>query len=333
MSRPDSGGSVRFAVIGLGLMGRVHATGIRRSAGGALATVFDADPAAMERVSRELSVPASPDVESVLERADVEAVVLATPPSTHAGLIALAASAGKHVLCEKPLAATVSEGAAAVAAARRAGVELRVGFHRRFDTDFGTVKQKIAGGELGDPQLFVCSMRDPAPPEDDVVRSGEDRLIRDSLCHDLDCARWLMGEADSVTAHGSAEPGTVFEEAGEPDTAVLTLRFASGAIGAIDGTLRGGYFDSRVEIVGSDASVRVHGAYPARSFMDRFGGAYGPELAAFIDAVRGHGGGGADGDDALGTLRLCEAAEESLRAGGRKVTVPAASLPRDATAD
>jgi predicted dehydrogenase len=313
LGAPPPGGRVGFAVIGLGLMGRVHATEIRRSSTGRLVTVFDADAAAMERFSRELSVPASPSVEAALERPGVEAVVLATPPSTHAALIRLASDAGKHVLCEKPLAATAADGAECVAAARRAGVELRVGFHRRFDPGFAALERRLAAGELGQPALFACTMRDPQPPTDVVVRSGEDRLIRDSLCHDLDCARWLMGEVESVAARGTAQAGTVFEELGEPDAVVVALRFASGAVGAVDATLRAGYFDSRVEVVGSAGSAAVHGTRPAGSFMDRFGSAYGPQLEAFAAAVRGRAGAGADGEDALRTLLLCEAVEESLR--------------------
>ena len=337
MSPPETSGPpsgrVGFAVIGLGLMGRVHATEIRRSSRGRLVTVFDADAAAMDWFSRELSVPASPSIEAALGRPGVEAVVLATPPSTHAALIRLAAGAGKHVLCEKPLGATAAEGAEAVAAARRAGVELRVGFHRRFDPDFATLARRLRGGELGAPRMFACAMRDPAPPPDAVVRSGEDRLIRDSLCHDLDCARWLMGEVDSVTALGTAEPRSVFEELGEPDAAVVALRFASGAVGVIDATLRAGYFDSRVEVVGTAGSSSVHGARTAGSFMDRFRGAYGPQIDAFAGAVRGYAGAGADGEDALRTLILCEAVEESVRHSGRDTAVAGAGLPASSVAD
>jgi predicted dehydrogenase len=327
--RLGAGRPVGFAVIGLGLMGRVHAAEIRRSSRATLTTVFDTDAAAMDRVSSGLSVPASPTVESALERNDVEAVVLATPPSTHADLVALAASAGRHVLCEKPLAATAAEGVVAVEAARRAGVELRVGFHRRFDRDFAALKDRIDRGELGELRMFVCTMRDPEPPPDAVVRSGEDRLIRDGLCHDIDCGRWLMGEVAYVAAQGRSEPGSVFEELGEPDTVVVTLGFVTGAIGVVDATVRAGYgFDSRVEVLGSTAAVRIHrpGLGSAetlspgravlqqpRSFLDRYREAYGPEIEAFVDAVRNGEGRGADGEDALTTLRVCEAAERSLR--------------------
>jgi predicted dehydrogenase len=326
-TEPDR--SVGIAVVGLGVMGRIHAHEVAASPRCTLAAVFDADSAAAERVSRELSAPAAPAIEGLLARDDVDAVILATPPSTHAGLVRLAAAAGKHVLCEKPLAATAAEGAQAVEAARRAGVELRVGFHRRFDPEFAAVRAKLAGGELGEPQLFSCSMRDPEPPADAGVRSGEERLVRDALCHDLDCARWLLGDVESVAAVGRAEAGTVFEAVGEPDAAVVMLRFASGAIGAMDATLRAGYFESRIEVVGSAGTVRVDGNQADRSFVDRYRGAYGVELAAFVDAVQGRGAGGADGDDALTTLRLCEAIDESMRAGGRDVAVGRGQLVGD----
>jgi predicted dehydrogenase len=320
---------VQIAVVGLGAIGQVHAANLAgRIPGARLARVADASEAALARVG---GVPASTSYQDVLEDPDVDAVLIATPPSTHPGLVERAAGAGKHVFCEKPLGLEVEPAEAALAAVERSGVLLQLGFHRRFDRDFADAKARVARGELGEVRTFFDSMRDMQPPPIEALRSGEQTLLHDTACHDLDAARWLVGEIDELTTRGAALACPEIGDLGEVDHAVTLLRFESGALGIIENSLASGYgFDCRCEVTGSKATLRIDRPHPSAvewleagrsgfrrptSFLERFAGAYPRELEAFARAVAGTGAVEVGGEDGLAAVVLANAAERSLRRG------------------
>jgi myo-inositol 2-dehydrogenase/D-chiro-inositol 1-dehydrogenase len=246
-------------------------------------------------------------------------------------MVKLAAEAGKHVFCEKPLALDIAQAEEALAAVRRSGVLLQVGFHRRFDRDFADARSRIERGELGQIRTFFASMRDMRPPPVEALRSREQTLLHDTACHDLDAARWLVGEIDEVTTRGAALELPEIRAFGQVDHAVTVLRFESGALGVVENSLASGYgFDCRCEVAGSDASLRIdrprlsaverlsegESAFRLTStFLQRFADCYPRELEAFARAVAGAGPVEVGGEDGLAAVVLAHAAERSLERG------------------
>ena len=320
-----------MAVVGLGRIGRAHADNLVARVGSAhLVRVVDRRREVARSCGRALGVPWSASWEEALEDGDVEAVVVATPVASHARLVALAATAGRHVLCEKPLAPSAAEARAAIDAAARAGVRLQVGFQLRADPDVALARARIVGGELGTVRFLRATLRDKAPPSREY-RAHAGGLFLDGAVHTLDLARWLVGEIAAVTAVG-APAGA----ASEVDTAVLIVRFAGGAIGVLEHSRVAGYgFEFGLEVIGSRAAVRVArnrrthlrwltpGAVTVdhtADFLERFADAYVLELEAFGAAVRAGAPDGASGEDGLAAVELAEAAARSA-ATGRTVVV------------
>jgi myo-inositol 2-dehydrogenase / D-chiro-inositol 1-dehydrogenase len=328
----------RIALVGLGRMGQIHAGNLAaRCPTAELACVVDADPAVAERVGTRLGVAWTTSVDEVLGADDVAAVAVATPTGTHAELIARAAHAGKHVFCEKPVSLDRAETVKALDAVREAGTTLQVGFHRRFDPDWLAVQQRIAAGDLGRPYLFRTSLRDMRSPNVEFL-AGSGGFFVDVTIHDLDVARWLVGEVVEISAHGAALSDPAFEGIGDVDTAVVVLRFENGALGVIDGSRCAGYgYECSTEIMGSLATARVDNPPPhnyewltpglashelPRDFEQRYPHAYADELEAFATCVRDDTPPRVSGRDALAAFDLATAADASWRHGSRVALQP-----------
>lgn len=322
---------VRLSLVGLGRMGRFHAENLAgRAPSVELVRVVDA----VEDVAREagelLGAEWSTDYGELLDDPDIEGVVVVTPTPFHAEMIERAAAAGKHIFCEKPISLELEPTLKAIEAARAAGVRLQVGFHRRFDPDWVAATERIKAGELGDVYLFRTSLRDMRPPSLEYIESSGGFFV-DVTIHDLDTARWMVGEIDEVTAFGAALSNPAFADAGDIDNAVVTLRFASGALGVIDNSRVGGYgYECSTEVMGSRATVRVdhhrrahvewltHGAatvdYVA-DFTERYPLAYLLELEDFAQAIRDERPVTVTGEDALAAFVLARACDRSFREG------------------
>jgi predicted dehydrogenase len=244
----------------------------------------------------------------------------------HAEMVERAARAGKHVFCEKPLALDPGAGRRAVRAASAAGVCLQVGFQRRFDADWVAAKRRLDAGEVGDVLLLHVSHRNRCPPHgpDRTGRLGS--LFVDMSIHDMDCARWLIGEVRAANAFATAAR----DDARDVETAAIVLEFEGGALGIIDNTRVAGYgFDCRAEVMGRRSTLRI-GTHqrpvdlelltqdgvlvptPA-DHIERHRGAYVTEIRHFVECVRTGSAPAAGGDDALAALELSLAAERSYR--------------------
>ena len=203
-------------------------------------------------MAAELGVPAV-GVDALLARPDVDAVAICTSTDTHADLIELAARTGKAIFCEKPVSLDLAEVDRALAAVEAAGVPFQIGFNRRFDPAHAAVRDAVVAGEVGEPQLVRISSRDPAPPPLAYVKvSGG--IFLDMTIHDFDMARYVAGsEVVEVFARGAVNVDAGFAEAGDVDTALVTLVHESGCLTAIDNSRQAVYgFDQRVEVFGSD---------------------------------------------------------------------------------
>ena len=324
--------TVRFGLVGLGRMGRVHAANlVGRIPGARLVRIVDADEGvARENAARLGGVEWSTSYEDLLQDPELEAIVVASPTPLHAEMAEAAAAAGKHVFCEKPVSLELGPTEQVIEAVRDAGIKMQVGFHRRFDPDYRAAQKKISSGHIGEVYLFRTSLRDMRSPGFDYIK-GSGGFFADVTVHDFDAARWLVGEIADVTAVGAALSDPGFEEAGDIDNAIITLRFEGGALGVIDNSRVAGYgYECSSEIIGHRGTLRVGGhrrvavetLTPGRScrdyvsnFVERFFDAYREEMEHFARAVRGEVEPGPGGADAAAATVLARAAERSYREG------------------
>jgi myo-inositol 2-dehydrogenase/D-chiro-inositol 1-dehydrogenase len=265
--------------------------------------ITDVDPKLARETAERYGIPHVVErSEQILADPRIDAVLICSSTGTHAELIRVAAQAGKHIFCEKPIDFDLAKIDRALAAVEKAAVKLQIGFNRRFDTNFARVRKAVESGEIGTPHLLHIVSRDPAPPPISYVKvSGG--LFLDMTIHDFDMARFLM--ADEVEEIYTAAGVMVDQEigkAGDLDTAVIVLRFSRGAIGTIDNSRQAVYgYDQRVEILGSQGAIATENRYPNQAvistatsvrkdlplnfFMDRYADSFTSELRAFVEAV------------------------------------------------
>jgi len=329
-----------IAMVGAGRIGRIHARNAAAHPAARLAGVTDPQPGAAEA----LATSCRSRVLTLDEAFAADAVIIGSPTPTHADFIERAAKAGKAIFCEKPIDLSADRVRACLATVRQCGVPLMVGFNRRFDTHFGALKARLDAGEIGELELLTIISRDPAPPPIGYV-SASGGLFRDMMIHDLDMARFLLGldrkpEGVEVTAAASCLVDQAIGQAGDVDTAVVTLRTDSGRLVQVSNSRRATYgYDQRIEAHGSKGLLRAgnvtattlevangHGftSEPVLPFfLERYAAAYRAEMTAFIDAVTKKQPPSPGGEDGLAALLLADAAEESLRSR-HAVRVPAA---------
>jgi inositol 2-dehydrogenase len=329
-------GKVRIALAGLGRMGRIHAANLAtRCPSARLACIVDVSEGAARTLGEQLEVPWTTSIDQVLADDGIDALAIATPTGTHAELTTRAAKAGKHVFCEKPISLDRAATVATIEAVRSAGVAFQVGFHRRFDPDWVAVAERIHAGELGQVHLFRTSLRDMTPPPVEFL-AGSGGFFVDVTIHDLDTARWMVGEMAEVSAHGSALSDPALAELGDIDTAVVVVRFEHGGLGVIDNSRAAGYgYECSTEVMGTLATARIDhpqarhyqwrtpgwAAWPVvRDFEQRYPVAYAAELEAFAAAVRDGLPPKVTGLDALAAFDLATAADRAWRTG-RPVTL------------
>ncbi len=326
--------TLSVGLIGAGRIGRVHADNlVYRIPEASLAAVADLFVGAAEKLAADLQVPAAhKDHRAILDDRSIDAVLICSSTDTHAQLIAEAAEAGKQIFCEKPIALDLAQIDGALDAVDRAGVKLMIGFNRRFDPNFRRVREIVAAGEIGTPQVLRITSRDPQPPPVDYVKvSGG--IFLDMMIHDFDMARYLVGrEVEAVHAAGAVLVDPAIGEAGDVDTAVVTLYFAGGALGVIDNSRQAVYgYDQRVEVFGSAGCAtvdnnyantaivsdarQVHRDLPLNFFMERYTESYIAEIRAFVECVLEDTAPPVTGLDGRLPVVMGYAAQRSLRDG------------------
>src|SRR5215216_1153904 len=325
--------TVRMGVIGVGRIGRMHAALLAREVpGAAVSAVYDAREDAARDMGDELGVATAADVDELLAADDVDAVAICTSTNTHADLIVAAAQAGKAIFCEKPVSLDLAEVDRALAAVEAAGVPFQIGFNRRFDPAHQAVHDAVGAGDVGEPQIVRISSRDPAPPPLSYVKvSGG--IFLDMTIHDFDMARYLArSEVLEVFARGAVNVDSGFADAGDVDTALVTLVHENGCLTAIDNSRQAVYgFDQRVEVFGAAGMassenplahtgvVRTSAGTRAPAlpyfFLERYIPSYLHEWDAFVAAVEGGETPPVTSADARAPLVIGLAAWRSLREG------------------
>ena len=323
---------VRFAILGAGRIGNVHARSIAGSGRASIACIADAMPDAAQKLADAVGARTA-TVEEAIAASDVDAVLIATPTDTHADLIEAAAGAGKAILCEKPVSLSVARIEQCLQVVERSGVPLMIGFHRRYDPNFAALEKRLRAGEIGDPEIITITCRDPsAPPVSYIERSGG--LYRDMMIHDFDMARFLLGDEEPVTVHalGGVLTDPAIGKAGDIDTASVQMQTASGKIVVITNSRRATYgHDQRIEVHGSKGLLRAANIHDTTveianqtgwtadkipfSFVERYQAAYTAEIHKFLDFLDSGQAPRASGRDGLMAQKLAEAASESLKSG------------------
>jgi myo-inositol 2-dehydrogenase/D-chiro-inositol 1-dehydrogenase len=322
--------SIGFGVVGLGRIGAFHANSLQHAVSGAhlVAAAVDAAHRAALLDSGGAPCPLEENIEALLDRSDVDAVVIASPAVVHHEHIVAAAAAGTPIFSEKPLAVSVAEAESAASAVQAAGVPFQIGFQRRYDRGYARARDLIASGAIGDVEMFRGMSCDRLGPLEFLRTSGG--LFLDLASHDFDAARFLTGEeVTEAFAIGAVLVEPELATFDDVDYGVVLLRFLNGALGVVQESWRAPYgYDIVAEVHGSKGKVvtQVDEKFPAvlyddrgkvstrhDQFLERFADAYRAELQAFVDALHGGVEPTPGIEDGLQALRIAAAATQSRR--------------------
>ena len=322
---------LRIGVLGCGRIGQVHARSLMRLDGVKLVAVADAFANSAEALAAKTGAEVR-DTAAILASADIDAVILCTPTDTHYDLIHAAARAGKAIFCEKPVDMSADRIRDCIKVVEDHNVPFLTAFNRRFDPNFANVQARIRAGEIGAVEIVTILSRDPAPPPVSYIKSSGG-IFRDMMIHDFDMARFLLGEEPvQVFAVGAALVDPAIGEAGDVDTAAVTLTTASGKICTISNSRRASYgYDQRIEVHGSKGMLRAENILensvevatdagfrraPAQNFfLERYESAYLSEMASFVKAVASGVSPAPSITDGLRAQLIADAATLSLAEG------------------
>ncbi|WP_348787362.1 Gfo/Idh/MocA family oxidoreductase [Leifsonia sp. NPDC080035] len=335
--------TLRVGLIGAGGISRVHADGWR--ALGAAVSVYSHEGA--DALAEQYGFAVAPDLDALIAASDIVDIV--TPTPSHGPLALAAIAAGRHVVCEKPLAGTAEEARAVVDAAREAGVRLFPAHVVRYFPEYAQVQRQVAAGRIGDPAVLRFVRGGEAPRagwfHDEAAGGG---IVRDQMIHDLDQALWLAGDVVRVYAVQSRRAA----DAAAPDavTAHVVLTHASGALSHVQGSWgpRGMVFRTSADIAGAAGTLAID-SFDAPSRLDipaaQDGEGYLPppthaespytaQLRDYVAAIAEGRDARVTAEDGIRAVAVAEAAMESLRTGAPvELDLAAAVLPAPVTAE
>jgi myo-inositol 2-dehydrogenase/D-chiro-inositol 1-dehydrogenase len=318
---------LRIAVLGVGMMGAFHVDALSKRVRGARVTVINdfLDDKAAE-VAGKVGARVEADPIAAINDSDVDAVLIASPGDAHGEQLNACLNRGIPVLCEKPLTTDVASAYAIVQKEKALGKQLiQVGFMRRFDPEYATLRKLISDGGLGNPLMVHCVHRNPAVGD----HFNSEFMIRDSVVHEVDVVRFLLDEeitsvevikgvSSSSAPHGTHDPMFVIFET------------ESGRIATNEIFVRTGVaYEVRTEVVGENGSALIGldqnlqlkstdgrwGGKLTPGFVERFGQAYDIELQRWVDAARAGTIDGPSAWDGYAAVAVCEAGVLALRSG------------------
>lgn len=322
---------INLCVFGAGRIGSIHTDNVALNPDVSIRYVVDAFPEAAKNLADKYGAKVV-SAEEALADPELHGVIIASSTNTHADLIEASARAGKAIFCEKPIDLDIARVRACLEAVEKAGVICNIGFNRRCDPQFAAIKQAITDGRIGELEILSLTSRDPSPPPVEYIKvSGG--LFRDMMIHDLDVARWLLNEEPvEVFATASCLVDPAIGEAGDVDSALVTLKTASGKLCQISCSRRAAYgYDQRVEAHGSKGMAHITNQLesnlvvsgdngvvaqkPQHFFLERYEAAYRIELHNFVDCINGTAQPIANTRDGVQSIVLADAALESLKTG------------------
>jgi len=321
---------IKIGVIGVGRIGKMHIKNIANLRDQfEITAISDPNNPELAQIAEDYHIQEfSRDYHDVLS-GDVDAVVIASSTNTHAEIITAAAKAEKNIMCEKPIDTDIERIKKVLKVVDDSGVILQIGFNRRFDHNFRKIHDYVVDGTIGNPHIIKVSSRDPEPPSYDYVKvSGG--LFSDMMIHDLDMVRYLSNsEVVEVYANGAVLVDPEIGKLGDIDTAIVSLKFANGALGVIDNSRQAVYgYDQRAEVFGSkgqafsendknsnvelDLNDGGHLGKIPYFFIDRYVQAYVDEFKEFYKAIVNQTEPIVTGLDGLRAVQLAQACQKSL---------------------
>ncbi|WP_348760598.1 inositol 2-dehydrogenase [uncultured Salinisphaera sp.] len=327
---------MNLAIIGAGRIAAVHAAAAARDPAIALYGIADVRAEAAQALADEYDVRVMDSAEVFADQA-IDGILIASSTDTHADFLEQAVRAGKAVLCEKPIALDLERTRYALSVVESGSVACALGFNRRHDPQFAELKRAVVNGDIGRLETLTIISRDPSPPPVDyIARSGG--LFMDMTIHDFDTARWLLDEPiRSVFAVGDALIDPAIGQAGDIDTAMVTLTTESGRLCHIQNSRRAAYgYDQRIEAFGSTGMIQAvnetetrlrrtsaegeRSEPPKHFFLERYADAFARELADWAEAWRSGRAPLAGARDGYEALSIAVAANRS-RVEGRPVAL------------
>ncbi len=296
---------VTVGIIGAGRIGKVHTASICNIVKNATIKTI-ADPFMNEETAewaKSMGVTnTTKDYKEILADPEIDAVLICSSTNTHSPISVEAIKAGKHVFCEKPIDHDIDKIKEVIDALKDSKVKYQVGFNRRFDHNFEAVRNAVAAGKIGDPHIIKVTSRDPEPPSAEyaAVSGG---MFLDMTIHDFDMVRYLAGcDAEEIYVQSAVLVDPAIGEAGDVDTAVITIKMENGAIAVIDNSRKAAYgYDQRAEVFGSKGMVAtsndtessavlstadgVTGEKPLYFFLERYMQSFAKEVNCFIEAI------------------------------------------------
>ncbi|TVQ23724.1 MAG: inositol 2-dehydrogenase [Spirochaetaceae bacterium] len=326
--------SLQIGVLGAGRIGSLHTELLMtRVPGCTVAAVADVFPEPAEALAAKFGIPrVCSTLDELLSVDGLDAILVCSSTDTHEEAVCSAARRGIAVFCEKPLAVDIASIERMRSAVEQSDTILQVGFNRRFDPNYARLRTAIEGGEIGELHTVRLTSRDPEPPPIEYVRRSGGLFI-DMMIHDLDMVRFLVGaEVSEIYTVAECRVDPAIAEAGDVDTAVVTLRFVDRTIATIENSRRAAFgYDQRAEIFGSGGNALTDNVYgntavlasesgirrdvPLRFFLDRYIDSYVIELNAFASAVRNREAPAVDLIDGRESVVLAHAAKRSHETG------------------
>lgn len=323
---------VRVGVIGAGRIGKIHAENIAKRLGAqaelvAVADVFLND--SIKEWAKSLGVEnVYDDYKKIIDDPTIDAVIICSSTNTHSIISVEAANSGKHIFCEKPIDYDLEKIKEALDTVAKAGVKFQVGFNRRFDHNFKKVRELVKDGKVGDVHIVKVTARDPQPPTPEYAKVSGGMFL-DMTIHDFDMVRYLSdSEVEEVYTNAAVLVDPAIGEAGDVDTALISLKFKNGAIGIIDNSRKADYgYDQRVEVFGSKGSAEaandrpstvvlstqdgVQSDKPLYFFLERYMESFAEEMKEFFNAIINDTDTVVSGIDGLKPVLLGMAAKKS----------------------
>lgn len=319
---------LRIGILGAGRIGQVHGRTLKHLDNAQAVAVSDYFDEAAQRLANEHGAKVM-TTDEIIASSDVDAVIIGTPTDTHFDIIQAAAKAGKAIFCEKPVDLSTDRIRQCLDVVAKANVPFMTAFNRRFDPNFALLENQIRNDVIGNVEMITIMSRDPSPPPVSYIKSSGG-IFRDMMIHDLDMARFLLGEDPiEIYATGSCLVDPEIGKAGDVDTASATLKTASGKICSITVSRRASYgYDQRIEVHGSKGMLRGHNVHEntvelanadgfhtsvvQNFFLERYAEAYRNEMIHFVDAVNAGKTPQPGGEDGLKAQQLADAAALSL---------------------
>jgi predicted dehydrogenase len=343
---------VRFAVVGAGMMGQIHARIGHEMLYPQLVAVSDVDLERAQALADQYTAVAYTDYREMFERETLDAVIVATPETIHREPVVLAAQHGCHVFVEKPLAATLEDADAMIAACEQHGVMMMVGYILRFEPSYVRLRDAVAGGSIG--RFLSAYARRNAPIQEGYRLAGRTSVINYLAVHDLDQILWFNPDRPVKQVSARAVHGRIMEELGVPDFSWLWVEFEDGALaviecgwampeGWVNATMPhnwNGFGDVRLDVIGTDGALSLNftpmnlwaiqkdAGYAFADTRhwpvvhDHLGGCARLEMDHFFSCVAHNKPPLIDGHEGRRSLEVAIAAERSLAAKGETIRLP-----------